>query len=765
MINAVEEKAWWWGVIAPLAALVLSLKIWRILERAEVVSWWVNLDLVRSDLLIVAAFGALGWVALRGLGSTIKKTTILGTLQALAIGWALLEMVAHNFFTSTGSTFDLHLLFFSLGRFDETFSIIASEVPTWYWAFSAAVVAIFLVLPWGVRAYFVKRQEKRQETSLPNPNLLYLSLTGLALALLALAPPAGEDYVAFGRASLVNMALSIQDVRGVEEIEMRRTDLYQLYLEEKEDFQGPRNVAIIILESTRAPSMTVYDPDWETTPFLAELAEKSLVADRAYAVVPHTSKALVAILCGLEPRLRMPITEALPDGIPARCLANLLGDEGYRSVFMQSATERFEDRPGLVENMGYDDFIPLAAMDTRGFEEANYFGREDAIMLPPSKEWLQNHGDQPFLATYLTLTPHHDYLAPTRYGRFDFVEDDELNRYKNTLYYVDQFSRELLEQYQELGLYEDTLFVFVGDHGEGFEEHGRSQHDNVIWEEGIHVPFIVYDPLKKEGQRISYPVSHIDVVPTILDAIGFEPEGARYPGMPASETGPDRSVFAHCWYERRCMARVGHRWKYIDHFGRQSPEVFDILEDPLETENLADDMPDDVRQWRAEVYGWRTAVNSLYRIVHRDRVEENIFSELPEDVVELDFQIGDFVQFRGYTIDTDQARRGRRMTVTYYFEALEQVPEGWSLFVHGENQGRMINLDHVPVQGLHPLNEWEPGTIIADEHSFRIPRDWGRGTFELYLGIWHREEGRAPIWGDVETDDDRRAKILELPIR
>src|SRR5690606_38506382 len=85
-----------------------------------------------------------------------------------------------------------------------------------------------------------------------------------------------------------------------------------------------RNIVFIILESTRAQSTTIHNPDLETTPFLAKLAADSVVAKDAYAVVPHTSKALVAILCGIEPHLTMRITEALPGGIPTPCLGNLL---------------------------------------------------------------------------------------------------------------------------------------------------------------------------------------------------------------------------------------------------------------------------------------------------------------------------------------------------------------------------------------------------------------------------------------------------------
>ena len=761
-----EETAFAFGIAVPLFLVVVGLKLWRVVDRGEVAAWWAAPDLIRSDLMAVVAFSALGLVALRSLPRRIPRPVILGLTQSFAVVWGALEVIANHFYSVTGSTFDLHLLFFSIGRFDETFDVIASEVPMTSWGFLGFVVTVFVVLPWGLRRWAKQHRDSSGE-SLRGGDPRITAAIGLGCLVLAVLPPIAEDYTAFARANVVNMVLSVQDVRITGSLEDRfdRRALEQLQLvETAETDEGPTNVAIIILESTRARSTTVHNPEMETTPFLAELAEESTVAERAYATLPHTSKALVAMLCGIEPRLRMPITEAQTDGLPARCLADLLGDEGYRSLFIQTATERFEDRPGLVDNMGYDDFIPEEGMDTSSYEPANYFGYEDAIMLPYSEDWLATHGDEPFLATYLTLTPHHDYLAPKeRYGRFEFADDDELNRYKNTLYYVDQFTRELFEQYREQGVYDDTLFVIMGDHGEAFGEHGRTQHDNVIWEEGIHVPLMIYDPTAPESERIDYPVSQIDLVPTIVDWLGYDVDGGDYPGMPIGESDEDRVVYSHCWYERRCMARIGQRLKYIDHFGQRAPEVYDIPDDPREQNNLADNKQSEIQQWRAEVYGWRESVNAMYREAQSEVVDDYLYDELPPDAVDHSFVLGDFARHLGYEIEVDELRRGQRVTMTHYFEVLDDIPGGWRLFVHGESGGEMLNLDHTPVDGMHPLDEWEPGTIVADEHSFRVPRDWSPGTFTLYLGIWHSDEGRVPV--DGPDDGDRRAVVFEKPIR
>lgn len=113
-----------------------------------------------------------------------------------------------------------------------------------------------------------------------------------------------------------------------------------------------RNVIFIHLVFVRARSVTPYNEDADTPPFMDELARRSLLAERAYTTTPHTSKAITSVNCGIYPHPETEIYESKPGAIPVRCLAELLGEQGYRSVFFQSATETFEERSQLVENFG-----------------------------------------------------------------------------------------------------------------------------------------------------------------------------------------------------------------------------------------------------------------------------------------------------------------------------------------------------------------------------------------------------------------------------
>jgi arylsulfatase A-like enzyme len=319
--------------------------------------------------------------------------------------------------------------------------------------------------------------------------------------------------------------------------------------------------------------------------------------------------------CGIEPHLTREITEAQPNGIPARCLPELLSEQGYNTALFQSATEKFEDRGHLVENFGYKEFYPLETMSTEGFERSNYFGYEDEIMLEPSRRWLENHRDKPFLVTYLGVTGHHDYLPISRYGEQDFADNEILNRYQNTVHYLDSYVEALIEQYKEMGLYENTIFIIYGDHGEGFGEHDLYQHDNTIYEEGIRIPLIVHDPKRfQTGERAETLTSELDILPTVADLLGYRIAGGEYPGR-SLLAAPDknRTLFFGCFDDYRCLASLKGNKKYIYFFGNQPEELYDLSADPHESRNLANERSsEELKKRRLETLSWFSGVNAMY---------------------------------------------------------------------------------------------------------------------------------------------------------
>ncbi len=375
------------------------------------------------------------------------------------------------------------------------------------------------------------------------------------------------------------------------------------------------NVVLLILESTRARSVTPYDPALDTTPFLDSLARRSLLVEHMYAVAPHTNKALTPILCGIYPE----INQGEQARVPGACLPRLLAPFGYASAFFTPARLDFERKDALLDEMGFEETFGDGDYPDEGFFRVNYFGSEDRIMMKPSLAWVdrQRAAGRPFFLTYLTLTSHHPYQTPISFERRTFTKDDpDLNAYLNTVAYTDGFLADLFEAFEARGMIEETIFVILGDHGEAFAEHGRRFHSAVIWEEGLRVPALIFSPtLFPRSGRITGPRQQTDVLPTVAEALGFRLEEGRLPGQSLFTPVPaNRKLYHSGWIENQSMALREGAKKFIYHYRRRPMEVYDVAKDPYERRNLAGQYPGKrLEAVEMELLLWRKRVNDLYR--------------------------------------------------------------------------------------------------------------------------------------------------------
>lgn len=405
-----------------------------------------------------------------------------------------------------------------------------------------------------------------------------------------------------------------------------------------------KNIVLVILESTRFDAISTFkkshslSPRKEVSPNIAALSQNAIVAKRAFATIPHTSKALVAIHCGITPFLEEYLLESSL-GIPTDCLATQLGRHGYQSAFFQSPTDSFENRRALVEKLGFQQFLSLENMDTKGFDKVNYFGYEDDVMLKPSHNWLtgiqaqanktQSENKKPFIATYLTGTSHHPYTLPLDVDKQDFHHNAKINRYLNSIYYVDRFVGELIAQYKSLGLYHNTLFILVGDHGEGFGEHKPLLHNNNLFNDGLHIPLIFHsaDLQKIHLEQVKSQTDILQIALTLAtNQITLKPN----PIDALRDIKQNPNKFASCWYKDYCYALIREEitpqvngltskienqhktYKYLLNIADKQEALFDIDEDPFEKNNLIKSLPELARSMSKELLKQRKASIKLY---------------------------------------------------------------------------------------------------------------------------------------------------------
>jgi lipoteichoic acid synthase len=605
------------------------------------------------------AFFALGyalfWIGL--FAATRKGPLRWGVLilfHATTILVVTVKAVAYQYVRETGTTLDYTIIALWLPRFYEIGPMLVQGIALAAWVLLAATLLYATLGPLVVTRFIVWwRGWPGRSLSSVGPEKISLSISlglcllGLGLASLSLREdlnPYDEYLQLTGQESKRVTHLNKPMVRDplanivVSAAEELRRDSPQNVAAYPNLTDSPpasllpmgseqRNVALIFLESTRAQSVSPYNEDLETTPFMDELAKRSLLVERAYGSVPYTSKSNVAVNCGIFPN---PVQvsyglapEASSGGIPAKCLPDLLKDQGYDTAYFTTSEKDFEDFGDLVNNFGYEELYSYESIDQQDYGTMRGEGLSgDETMLEPSEEWLteQKESGEPFLAAYLTGATHYPYLVPDSYEQEDFAEDEDLNRYLNAIRLQDMFLESLFDQYRDLGLYEDTVFVILADHGEGFGEHGLYTHGNIPYEEGLKIPMIIHDPKRfEDGARVSAPVSQIDILPTIAELLGYEIDGGAYQGNSFLSSLPeDRPLMFSCWSAEQCLASLEGNEKYIYHYDNRPDELFDISEDPLEQENLAGERQEEVERRRSELLAWRSRIDAVYRGPQRE---------------------------------------------------------------------------------------------------------------------------------------------------
>jgi len=232
------------------------------------------------------------------------------------------------------------------------------------------------------------------------------------------------------------------------------------------------------------------------------------------------------------------------------------------------------------------------------------------------------------MAFYLTLAQHHPYLN----GKKALSDDNDIstsyrNNFVESLTYIDGFLKELVDQYKQVGLYENTLFIIIGDHGEAFGfQHPPRFNNNILYREGLWVPLVIVNAsLFPNLVEFDQKNSLIDVAPTIEYMLGMSPSN-KYRGLPAFNSSQDRSTYAACWYKNRCLAVMNKNYKFIYNYGDIPDELYDMKTDLNEQNNIARDLPELRDQYRKEVFRWYSDVMLSYDNFYKS-IDENYLSK------------------------------------------------------------------------------------------------------------------------------------------
>ncbi|HEX5067198.1 MAG TPA: sulfatase [Myxococcota bacterium] len=379
----------------------------------------------------------------------------------------------------------------------------------------------------------------------------------------------------------------------------------------------PQNLVVISLDTLRADHLGVYGYERETSPQLDRWAERAFVFDNALSAANYTLASHQALF---QSRTARVAKDARLDG---PTLAVMLKEQGFH-------TAAFTGGGMLTEihgfSRGFDswdegnqllvDTVPkaLAFLDEAAREGGRFylFVHCVDVHLPYSPPAPYNRlfypeytGTVDGEGTRKLLSVRKIFEGTSHYVRFDDADRKKVVAlYDGEIAKMDVDLAKLLGRIDAPDLRDDTLVVIVSDHGDEFWDHGSVLHAHTVFQELLHVPFLLRVPaLEREARHIGERVSLLDVVPTVLELLALpQPKGLRGRSLVPllhGETLPERPVFAEGFaVDSKLQTVVDGPWKLIRDLDSGHVALFDLESDPQERNDLAPAQPQQVERLR-----------------------------------------------------------------------------------------------------------------------------------------------------------------------
>jgi arylsulfatase A-like enzyme len=379
--------------------------------------------------------------------------------------------------------------------------------------------------------------------------------------------------------------------------------------------EAPRpNVILVSMDTLRADRLSYYGRiERQTTPLLDRLAAESVVFTDCLAPSTVTGPSHLSMFTGQLPE-RHGLLENGAKASPESTLASVLADAGWHTAGFTGGGY-LRERYGLAK--GFETYR------ARGGPLAK-FKRTFETSMPYALEWLKAQPpDEPFFLFLHGFDPHCPYEPPPdvlrRFARvqpppfdpagmcgekhylprlaagdFGPAEHEHLeDLYDALVAAADESLAPLVNYLRESGLLERSILVFTSDHGEGLGEHGWIGHGR-LWDEQARVPLFVRFPEQRWSGTRDAPVSLIDLVPTLCEAVGVPvPAGTQGVSLLPLVRGdgalaPDRMRVVT--FADEVSVRFGTRWKASFRRtggGAADVRLYDLENDPGEEHDLA----------------------------------------------------------------------------------------------------------------------------------------------------------------------------------
>lgn len=459
------------------------------------------------------------------------------------------------------------------------------------------------------------------------------------------------------------------------------------------------NLIVFLPDQQRADTISCYGQGKVHSPNLGKLASESVIFSRAYVTHPVCTPSRSSLMTGMWPHSTGCTKNSVPLDPQFQVLPELLQDKEYRTAYMGKwhlgdeaqaqrgyeewiSTEYVSDYSKFLSEMGLTPDKPDGSFSALSISELPLQLSKPRFLEKHALQFIERHRDEPFILVVAFAEPHSPYNGPfnnehllsevewdfkapaslrdipLRYRLMQEWQQAEAEldrkrcsdlfffgttpeecksikqRYWGLVTLVDQAIGSILDCVERAGLIDDTIIVHTSDHGDMLGNH-RLFGKEVMFEEAVRVPYLIRLPNERRCRIIEQAVSHIDLIPTVLDLLGQAP-AKQCPGtsrlpLIRGEPMPSENIFIE-WAPNRTkikkrtgLAPRSMIKKAIEESTRTviSPddwklslrdkdlnELYNLHHDPGETRNLFADtqyaaiisrLTDEIHRWQESV--------------------------------------------------------------------------------------------------------------------------------------------------------------------
>lgn len=473
----------------------------------------------------------------------------------------------------------------------------------------------------------------------------------------------------------------------------------------------------------------------DTTPRLAELVKRSVSFSFTNAPSAGTMASIPAILTSKYFHSGIALDEHRPPGMPPGILPEntTLPEIMKRAGYATGVVGSHVWWNGWGFEQGVDDYDNSIARTDDPYRVAADKVTDHVLA------WVSRQQSKKWFMWAHYIDPHGRYVAHPDVVDYGASEPD---LYDAEIKWTDQEIGRLLDELNRLPSAQRTIIVITSDHGDSMGEHTvpLGTHGTALYRELQHVPMIFYIP-DNQPRVVGGAVSNLDIVPTLAQLCGIDVHDLSFEGrslVPQLFYGAEdheRVVFAETNAPQKQRAAISERWKLIYYLGSNLYELYDLVADPWEHNNLAPQAPQAFGEMKQALQGWMDRV--MYA---RDPKFNQAFRQLadvtltaaPVPPVVTQGQAIEGLDVLGIGVAEGQVlKAGERVDFHVYFHVRAPSPayrfllSVWPAEDAEPTGNRIVRSNlRATADGSYASDRWKAGEYVRERFTLVIPGDW-----------------------------------------